>query len=247
MRTWMIAAAFLAGCTFVAGCTGSPYFRPHAFVPPLRHYRVRYDDPAAQRVLAPGWQVLNFRDGRVAPGGHWTTTRSVDEGRGPRPRTIPLFDLFAEHERDGAALFVMTVPLELTMGRRDLRIVAHEFIDELAGSAVAVVRRVRGGSTEESLVASRLVEDTVAEVGGAEAYLVTLERRIVGSSSVVAQRTMTFVLIRPHRRWRASGVAEDDGAPMLVMVGLESPSERYDAHRGDLDSLLGRLDVRPAE
>lgn len=231
----------------IAGCGGSEWFRPHAFVPPLRHYRIRYSDVADQRLLGPEWQVLNFRNGHIPYTSDWMTARTVDEGGGPRRRLIPIFDFVAEHERDGAALFVMTVPLEPTMARRDLRIIAHDFVDELVGSAVAVVRRSRGGSSEERVVTSHMLEDTAAEVGGAEAYLVTLERDVVGSSSATSSRTLTFALIRPPRRWRASGLADDHGAPMVVFVGLESATERYASHRGDLDAVLGRLDVRPAD
>jgi hypothetical protein len=237
--------ALLFGLLVLAGCGASPYFRPHAFVPPLRHYRVRYLDAATQHVLAPEWQILNFDRGRIPETRTWMTRRVIDEGGGPRRVNLPVFDLLAEHERDGASLFLMTVPLESTMGRRELSIVAHDFVDELLGSALSVVRRTRGDTTEEHLVASRVLEDQAAEVGGAEAHLMTVERAQVGAASG-SNQLFTFVLVRPPRRWRSSGVADaSHGAPMLILAGLESRADRYDSHRPDFDQLLDRLDVRP--
>ncbi len=240
----MRALAILA-LVVLSACNGSAYFRPHAFVPPMRHYRVRYSDPSAREVLSADWNLLNFRRGELLRTPDWVTRANVDEGRGPRPRVIPTFDLFAEHARDGSVIFVMTAPLGPNMARRDLRIVAHDFIDELTGSALAVVRRVRADASEERLIASHVLEDTVAEVGGAEAYLVTLSRGVVGSASVTAQRITTFVIVRPHRFFRSSGLADpEQGAPMLLLIALDAAAERYDARRPELDSLLDRLDVR---
>lgn len=242
MRALVLLVLLVVG---TLGCGGSAYFRPQAFVPPLRHYRVRYLEADARRVLDAEWQILNFRGGSIPEGRGWTTRRTIDEGSGPRTRVIPVFDLFAEHARDGAAIFAMTIPLERTMGRRELAIVAHDFVDELVGSALSVVRRTRGDATEERLVASRVMEETPARVGGAEAYLLTIERAQVGAVTGSSQ-IFTFVLIRPPRLFRSSGVADArHGAPMLILVGLESRADRYDLHRPEFDGLLSRLDVRP--
>jgi hypothetical protein len=244
-RCVAIALASIALAS-IAGCNGSAYFRPHAFVPPMRHYRVRYAEPSAHDVLGPEWNLLNFRDGQMRQTPDWVTHARVDEGSGERPQSFPTFDLFAEHARDGSVIFVMTVPLGPSMERRDLRIVAHDFIDELTGSAIAVVRRVRGDASEERLIASRVIEDTEAEVGGADAYLFTLSRGVVGSASVTALRVSTFVLVRPHRHFRGSGLADPErGAPMLLLIALDAAAERYDARRPELDAMLDRLDVRP--
>lgn len=248
MRAWITLSLVLnmLALGLLTGCNGSAYFRPQAFVPPMRHYRVRYAEASTRDVLGADWNLLNFRDGQIRQTPDWVSHARIDEGGGPRPRAIPTFDLFAEHARDGSVIFVMTVPLAPTMARRDLRIVAHDFIDELTGSAVAVVRRVRGDSSEERLIASQIIEDTEAEVGGADAYLVTLVRGVVGSASATASRVSTFVLVRPHRRFRADGVAElERGAPMLVLIALDAAAERYDARRPELDALLDRMDVRP--
>jgi len=245
-RRFALATLACIAIACVAGCNGAAYFRPHAFVPPMRHYRLRYAEPSARAVLGPDWNILNFRGEEIRQTPDWVTHARIDEGAGPRARAIPTFDLFAEHAHDGSVLFVMTVPLAPTMARRDLRIVAHEFIDELTGSAIAVVRRVRGDSSEERLVASRVIEDTEAVVGGADAYLFTLSRGVVGSASVTSSHLSTFVLLRPHRRFRGGGLADlEDGAPMLLLIALDAVAERYDARRPELDALLDRLDVRP--
>lgn len=109
-----------------------------------------------------------------------------------------------------------------------------------------MIRRVRDDASEERLIASRVIEDTEAEVGGADAYLVTLMRGVVGSASATASRLTTFVLVRPPRRFRARGLADlEHGAPMLVLIALDAAAERYDGHRPELDGLLDRMDVRP--
>jgi hypothetical protein len=228
-----------------AGCGGSPWFRPHAFVPPLRHYRVRYDEPASRTVLPSTWRVLNFRGGVIDDDAAWIARVTVDEGGGPRRVLVPTFDLYAEHERDGTVIFAMTLPLPPEQDRRDLSILADDFASGALGEGgLSVVRTRRGEMTEEQLAVTRTIERSTARVGGAEGYFVSVERGVVGSGRSVI---LTFILVRPHRwRFRHEGLTSTtSGAPMVIVFGYLARSDRYPDHLADFEAMLHRIDVRP--
>lgn len=117
MRAGVTLAILALGV--LSGCNGSAYFRPHAFVPPMRHYRVRYAEPSTRAVLGADWNLLNFHGHDIRRTPDWVSHAQVDEGGGARARAIPTFDLFAEHARDGSVILVMTVPVAPNMARRE--------------------------------------------------------------------------------------------------------------------------------
>lgn len=237
--------ALVLALALVSGCGGSLYFRPHAFVPPLRHYRIRYDDAETRRVLPAAWRVLNLRNGRIDARSEYVDQIWVDEGRGPRQLVVPLFDVYAEHERDGSAIFAMTLPMPLEHDRRELQILARDFASgAFGGAGLSLVRTRRGGTTEEHLEVTRTLEDSPARVGGAEGHYLSVERGAVGSGSSVI---LTFVLVRPHRwRWHHGGLTSTSGgAPMVLLFGYLATSERYLDHLDEFEGLLHRIDVRP--
>lgn len=235
----VLALAALAG-----GCTGSHWLRPHAFVPPLRHYRIRYVDVAERAVVPNGWTLVNHTPADVLHGREWTVREPSPDGRGRIER--PMFDLFAEHGEDGTAIWVQTLPVGERLGRRSLEVLAHQVVTDGLGEGLIAIAADRGGHRETQVVSSQIVDEGEAEVGGVPAYLVTVQLSVVGSARAGGAMLLTLVLFRPRDlAWRASGVADTNGQPMIVMAGFEVTADRYERHRPVFDALLSRLDVRP--
>ena len=235
------------------GCAASETYRPYAFVPRPRHYRVRYlpGEEDARRILPAGWRVRDHRvDGDGRPTDPFDERRDrvpialdLDEDRGIDLRGFaPRYDARYEHDEDGAEIVGITLPVDASTGRRSLEVIAHALIDGVFGEGFVDVRGDRARTYE-----TRVVDEYEAEVGGAPAHLVTIElAQSVPGRGVAWGRgtTLTIVLVRPPLRWRPGVRASTDGAPMLVLWMLEARSERYALHRGAFDSLLDRLDVR---
>ena len=245
-------AALLALC----GCAGSEIFRPQAFVPLPRHYRVRYLDAGLRRAMPDAWIPLGYRvdgDGRptvpTADPLRWEQLAIDTDG----DRTadirgrVPRYDLQYEHEEDGAEVWVSTIPVEPRRGRRSLSVLAHQLVEGLFGAGFVAHL---GGSRTAAFQTS-IVDETPAQVGGAPAHVITFSIAPVDLGGAVARQageTTTIVLIRPPRQWRGEELASPAGGlPMLILVGLSARTDRYALHRPALDSLLDRIDVRPAE
>lgn len=240
MRALALVLAILA---LGAGCTGSHWLRPHAFVPPLRHYRIRYADLEERRVLPAAWTLINHSDRDIFHGGEWTVRGRLASGRAIER---PTFDLFAEHGEDGTAIWVQTVPLGERLGRRSLDVLAHRVVTEGLGEGLIAIAAERGTHQETQVVSSQIVDEGSAEVGAVPAYVVTVQLSVVGSARAGGATLLTLVLFRPRDlAWRRSGIADANGEPMVVMAGFEVTRERYDQHRPVFDAMLSRLDVRP--
>lgn len=254
-RAVSLAAAF-AIVTCATGCVASETFRAGAFVPGPRHYRVRYarEGVAMRAVLPTGWSILNYRtDGEGRPtqpfAGHQDLVRIAVDADGDRDvdvrATAPRYDLHFQHDEDGSEIAVMTVPLDGRLARRSLGILAHALIDGAFGDGFVEWQGDRARSYQ-----TRIVEEQEVTVGGASGYLVTFEiAQVVPGVGASFGRgvTSTIVLVRPGElRWRGGDRADRaTGAPMLVLAMLDAPSGRYELHRGDFESLLHRLDIRP--
>jgi hypothetical protein len=238
-----LAAIALSLALLAPACVGSHWMRGHAFVPPMRHYRIRYDDDAHRAVLPRGWRVVNHDGAGVRLGDAWWSRDAVEVSAGtshlvPRPR----FDLYAERDDDGAILFVRTIPVPFRIGARPLADFAHHFVLRARDEGLTFVdgaRTVRPG-------AATIQSESPAEVGGVEAYAITVDASVAAAARHESPRTVALVLFRPGAwRWRESGLATAEGAPMLVVAGYAASPDDYDAHVADFHALLGRLDVRP--
>ena len=227
---------------FAAGCTGSHWLRPQAFVPPLRHYRIRYADVERRAVLPIGWTLLNHSDDDIHHSAGWT----VQDRSSGHAISRPSFDLFAEHGEDGTAIWVRTVPLTARLGRRSLEALAHTMVSDGLGEGLIAMSADRGNHTETQVVSSQIVDEGDAEVSGVPAYLATVRLSTVGSARAAGDLLITFVLFHPGSlAWRASGIADPNGQPMVVIAGFEVTADRYEQHRPTFEAMLARLDVRP--
>lgn len=256
-RTTALALAALLVTTSAIGCVRSETYRPHAFVPIARHYRVRYlrSEESDARVLPEGWTVRGYRlDDRgrptapiARPGALERVAIDVDEDSRPDVRgEVPRYDLRYEHDEDGAEIWASTIPMPPRLARRSIGILARNLIDGVYGQGFVAWDRSR------SEVRAREYETTILDeqevlVGGAPGYLVTFEiAQVVSGRRASIGETCTIVLVRPGRLgWSPDGRAREGGLPMLVLVGYASRSDRYAIHRPELDAFLDRLDVRP--
>lgn len=242
----MRAALALAFALVLApACVGSRWMRGHAFVPPLRHYRVRYADPSHHDVLGAGWRVLNHDGAGVRQSSPWWSDEWVELGGSTSQQRVamPSFDLYAEHDDDGAVLSLRTVPLSSRRARRPLEALAHALVTYGLGENV---RLVEDPVHPVEVVSSEVVDEAPASVGGADAYWLTARVAVTGARTGRTE-LVSCVLVRPGAwRWRASGVADHEGVPMLVIATYRARADRHARHLADFTSMLSRLDVRPA-
>ncbi len=225
----MTPIRYVIASLMLVGCIGSTTYRSHAFVPLLRHYRVRYD--SAHRILPSGWSSSeNARPETVSVAFDLDGDRDADV-RGEALR----LDLHYVHE-DGAEIFAATIPMGPRRARQPLARVAHQLSNGRFGHDFLMELGER-----EVL---RVTSEYDTRVGNAPAYCITFERTARSENELV-----TVVLVRPHRLlWRDEGLANtDDGAPMLIALVYRAPMRVHAQLSRDFDALLDRLDVRPEE
>jgi hypothetical protein len=234
IRTAALSVLVLAS---VAGCIRSETYRPHAFVPEPRHYRVRYlrGEEDAARMLPEGWLARGYHlDEEGRPTSRLDDARvGIDsDGDGTRDTNVPRFDMRYAHEEDGAEIWSSTIPLPPREARRSTRALVHRLIDAAYASEL-----VRWDPADRPTV----VDERPVIVGGAEGHRVTFEIRAPRRS-----RTFTLVALRPGQLgWVEGGLARPDGRPMLVVIGYAARPRRHALHLPELEALLDRIDVRP--
>jgi hypothetical protein len=216
-----------------AGCIGSTTYRSHAFVPLLRHYRVRYENGAesARRILPSSWSSSEDASTEtISVAFDLDGDRDADI-RGETPRQ----DLHYVHE-SGAVLFASTIPMGPRRARQPLAAIAHQLANGRFGRDFL--------ASLGSLEVLQITSEYDARVGNAPAYCITFERAARNESR---SELITIVLVRPHGLlWRDEGIANtENGAPMVITLVYRAPANVHAQLRGDFDALLDRLDVRP--
>lgn len=260
MRSSVFAVVVLLTATWLGACGGAygGHFREDAYYPSRDHYRVRRSmgSSAPGGLLSEHWLLDNFRveDGEPRDpksGPDYRTTYSLDrdgDGRADRPVRAELYDLRFVHAHDGSVLWSRTMPVDRIAERRELEVIAHDYVDRVGGGNYFNV--TLSGEVEQRRLGTRIVEEGPVRVGGAEGWMVTFDVLALDQQEANPQYTgnrVTMVLVRPEGAlWSPQGEPRpDEGWPMLVVLGLAGRAELQPTHTGDFLDFLSRLDMHP--
>lgn len=248
-----IRCALLALAALASGCIhprAMGHFGEGAFYMSRGHYRVRYMNAEARRLLPSGWTLESYRfddDGRPIDGRRDARFTSAYDARtfspGGRPRVFaaPRFDLWFRHEDGKGAIWARTMPL--TPAWSQLRPI------QLAHAGV-YGRDGRWGPSPDLLglepVAHRITavhRERPARVDGQPAYAMTFDVAVRTVEGAHTSRT-TIVVVAPPRALFVERRARVR-ARAAVVFGCTSAAEHHDQALADLERLVRRVDFAP--
>ena len=247
---WACTAALTGACAAIDSQFQSEGFQDTRF-----GFRVAYADPSARGLMGPDWLLDNFvfnDDGtpREEKGGETYLTRwsfDVDgDGEMDAERDLKIYELRFVHRRDGGVLWLRTIPVADRFAQSDLRLLAHDYVEEVAGGDYYAVRFAGRDLVEDVRFATTIIDESERMVGEFPAYLVTFDvanvdqLRLDPNSRTARVR---LVLIRPPYRTRVSVGRDSHDYATLVAVGYSNVPEYFDAHAGEFEDFLRRLDL----
>ncbi len=221
-------------------------------------FRVAYVDAAARALMGPDWMLDNFvfnDDGTPQAektAERYLTTLSFDvdgDGEMDTDRELRLYELRFVHRRDGGVLWMRTIPVADRFAQTELRLLGHDYVEEVAGGDYYAVRFAGRDLVEDVRFATAIVEEGELTVDGHPAYRVTFDVANVDQIRLDPDsRTarVRLVLIRPPYRSRVSVARDTHDYATLVAVGYSNAPEYFDAHTAELDDFLSRLVLVPS-
>lgn len=243
-----IASALLvlaAGCVSQWGGTFGATSFAHSNFP----YQISKVDG---RVMPEVWLLDNFfatRDGTVAPKQtpRYRNEYSVDVDGDDLPDaaiSVARYDVRYVHRLTGASLFVRTFPVEQAIAEIDLGVLAHEYVDSLAGSELVTRYAPAVARGNEQRFAAQVLEESYATLDGAPAYVITYELanldQVEVSPAARVERA-TIVFSRPGFSYAVLGSPVP--LPVLLVAGYAARSEVYEREASAFTSLLSRLSI----
>ncbi len=211
------------------------------------------------------WVVDNFTpEGDLKRGPEYTTLAFIDldgDGRREARRTLPLYDLRLENRRTGARIWSRMLPIDRSMGRRELAGLVRDFIDGVAGAGSVAVQPLGEGAhlVLERRYATKTLDQAPLKVGGLPAHGATFSVYNVDQQQVEAGRaeeTVRIVLVKTGRRWPSNAAlnvnaaaTDPDGSrfPALILLQMASRPEDFEATAAAFRELVWSFSLTPME
>jgi hypothetical protein len=254
-----ITSVLLALLLATSGCVSiDPQFAADAYRNHTFPYVVGYADPAHRNVMGTDWRLDNFvvnRDGlpsSAKSGDAYRASWSFDlDGDGTADWTcdVPLYDLRFEHRRDGGVVWLRTFPVSDSLSQKELRLLAHDYVDEVAGGSYFAVNLAGHAIVQDVRFATVVLAEEPTTVGGLAAYRVTFDVANVDQlrldpNSRAAR--VIVVIVRPPYVVVAQSRSSRARLTTLMVIGYANAPEYFDAHVAEFDGLLSRLVLIPA-
>jgi hypothetical protein len=240
-----------------AGEDSGPRLELDGFYSLVGPFRLSYVDPERRALMSEDWSLDNWetypdgspREPREGEG--WTSNLAVDldgDGTADAHGPVPTFDLRFSHRRDGALVWIRTIPVSERVAERDLSVVAHDYVEEAAGANYSGV--CFGGCVllEESRYATTAVAEGEAWVAGVVAYDITFDMANVDQLLLDASARsarLRVVIVRPGYRTALDRGLRPAWVPVVVVIGYVQVPDRFDEHVAEFEALLRRIDFWP--
>jgi hypothetical protein len=245
-------AALAGGCATI-----DSQFTAEGFVDRRYGFRVAYADPAARTLMDANWILDNFvfnDDGspQAEKGAQsYLTSLAFDvdgDGEMDTERDMRLYELRFVHRRDGGVIWMRTIPVADRFAQTDLRLLAHDYVEEVAGGDYYAVRLAGQSVVEDVRFATAIVDEGETAVDEQSAYRVTFDVANVDQLRLdpnSRSARVRLVLVRPPYRSRVSVGRDFHDYATLVAVGYSNAPEYFDAHAAEFDTFLTRLELVP--
>lgn len=233
-RQNVAASLFCVITVALGGCAArtNGIFRADGYYHEEFPYRVAYGNRAQRLLLPPQWRLDNFRQpvppGRPAPvkvGTEYETSRHIDttgDGIFDDQMDALTYDLRFMHQRHDAEIWVRTLPLSQRTGHRELRVLARNYIDDVAGAGYVAVD-LGGGrqGVEERRFATRLVREGPLIVGNREAYSAIFDVANVDQLQMHQESRflrVEIILVRTGAIWQVPDPLNPTSAPRFPVI-----------------------------
>jgi hypothetical protein len=242
-----LAALLVTGCaellaTSPGVTSAASQFRSDGYHHPRYGYGVRYLGGSAAQLLGTEWVLDNFTLEQGVPqsmkeGKAYTVKRTYDlDDDGVVDKTVedePLFDLRFEHRRLGAVIWLRTLPISTSLGERDLRVLAQNYVKEVSGAGITAVEFGPGTTVAvEQRFASRPLSESACALGVREAHRIDFEVANVDQlelSPDARWERARIVLLRPGFVHNEANLFKKGQFPVLMIAGLVSNPEDFDS------------------
>lgn len=251
--------AFVAAAAWVAasGCSSSlSDFSAGRYVHPAYDIAVGGADSAGApgELLGSDWRLDNYylNGGALRPklGSAYVRSIRLDrngDGVGDESHSVPVYDLRYENRVSGGVIWLSTFPIDTSLERTDLEVIARRYLQAVSGVGVAVVEiQDNQVISEVRRFATRNVTIERSVIDGQEAVVVQYELANVDEVQVDengAWAPARVTIFRPPAAWSPSRHAIDQTWPVISMVGLRALPERFDADVPSYEQFIARVDV----
>lgn len=254
--------ALCVGVLVMAGCASSvSRMRSRQYISPgaieqngFRHIRYGYrvaTIPGGSALAGDDWVLENFylRDGTWHPkeSDRYLERYSFDidgDGKPDLGRRLPGADLRFEHRRNGAVMWVSTVPVSERRGELDLHVVAQQHVEWVAGGeGYATLRPGRILQSTEHRYATRMLGVRDTALSGYSALEFTFEVANVDQlelSRTTRAQVVRMLLLRPDALLTI-GSAD---FPVLMVLGYSAMPDAFDSTLEDWADLVRRIDFK---
>jgi hypothetical protein len=166
-----------------------------------------------------------------------------DDGRVDARERVLRYDLKLVHRRRNAELFVRSVPLGQGRRESELRVLARDYVESVAGAGYVNVQLGAIAVGIERRYATRVIEEHPFVVSGFAAWAVTFDVANVDQlqmSDDASFERVRVVLVRTNLGWRSG----DHMYPVLLIVGYASHPDDFAQDLDGLDTLLNLIEFR---
>jgi hypothetical protein len=222
-------------------------------------YSVSFVSPASRELMGPDWRLDNYylRRDVLTPkeGADYEATFYVDangDGQADELGERLIYDLRFTHERSSAVIWLRTVPIEASLGSKDLRVLVRDFVSAMSGTHYETVQ-LKGklvGVAQERTFAVAELESAPGTIAGQPAFRMSLQVVDVDQHQVAPgthQRSVELVLIRTpfvvSGGSPGSHVAPPYRLPVLMLAGYAAHADDFEASHSDFTGLLERLTI----
>lgn len=253
LRYPAIALIFPALVGGLGACASTAFGEDGAYVNDALGYRVSPVMQGGRRgeLLGADWALVNFtRDSSGQPndlkGGHdWEVQLALDtndDGDVDVEGEFPRYDLYFEHRRDDAQVWIQSVPMSDTSAGKSLETLAERYAGSVSGGVYFWSPSTR--AVKDERFASRIIAHEEMQVDGHPAYRADIEVANVDEMRLdpsARSRRIRVMLLRPTR-----GVSHYSGnkrwvASAVIVLALSCKPRDFDTHAAALDQLAHNL------
>lgn len=243
-----ITLALLANCH--RGEVG--VFSATGYTDPEYGYLVHYANPALRALMPPDWEFDNlYVDGRrirARTGADYQSTLFLDvdqDGTEDNLGKVQTFDLRFKHRKTAGVVSLRTIPIDLDMRDKELRVMLGSVVESISGSGYETIQ-LEGNlylANKEHRYAAKVLSASKAVLAGNEAYAAVVDVSNVDRLRVDPKAVDVRAMIVLARTGLAYAHTAKVKFPVLMMASYTNAPEDFDASLPDFKGLLGRIEL----
>ena len=214
-------------------------------------YQVRN---AGSELMGKAWLLDNFyvtRSGKTKPkeAGEYVVHYALDrngDGEIDIQSNEPRYDLRFMHKQRSGLIWLRTIPLEKDHSAKALRVLMHQYVDNIAGAGYELASLGSALGVFEQRFAAEIVEQGEAKVADRDAYFATINVANIDQVHMTPSKRITtvrLVFVRPPFEYSPKGYESSDDTkyPVLMLAGFASLPEDFASDLPDFSGMLGRI------